>query len=64
MKIIYLKKNSGKLKFAKKLTEWAVKNEKVEIVNISDREKIKGVKNINVDVLLNLRTNFKFLFSL
>jgi len=41
-----------KLKFAKELIEWAVKNEKVEILTISDGEKIKGVKNINTDVLL------------
>ncbi|MEN4005992.1 MAG: 6-hydroxymethylpterin diphosphokinase MptE-like protein [Methanobacterium sp.] len=43
-----------KLKFAKKLIEWALENEKTEIVNMSGGEKIKGVKNINVDVLLKL----------
>lgn len=38
----------GKLKYAKKLTEWAAENEMVEIVNISRGERLKNVKNIDI----------------
>lgn len=38
----------GKLKYAKKLTEWAAENENVEILNLSGGEHLKNVKNINI----------------
>jgi len=43
-----------KLNFAKKLTEWAAENENVEIVNISGGESVKGVADININVLSKL----------
>jgi uncharacterized Rossmann fold enzyme len=42
-----------KLKYAKKLTEWAAENENVEIVNISGGESIKGVMDIEINDLKN-----------
>ncbi|GAB4306605.1 MAG: DUF115 domain-containing protein [Methanobacteriaceae archaeon] len=38
-----------KLEYAKKLIEWAAENENVEIVNISQGDTLKGVKNVSVD---------------
>lgn len=38
----------GKLKYAKKLTEWAAENENVEIVNLSGGERLEKVKNIDM----------------
>lgn len=38
-----------KLNFAKKLTQWAAENEKVEIANISGGESVKGVMDIKFD---------------
>lgn len=38
-----------KLNFAKKLTEWAAKNENIEIANMSGGESIKGVVDIKFD---------------
>jgi uncharacterized Rossmann fold enzyme len=40
-----------KLEYAKKLVEWAAKNENVTIVNISHGEKVNGVKDVEVDDL-------------
>lgn len=42
-----------KLKFAKELTEWAAKNENIEIVNISHGESVNGVIDITIDNIKN-----------
>jgi uncharacterized Rossmann fold enzyme len=41
-----------KLKYAKELTEWAGKNEKVEILNLSGGEKLVGIKDIKAEDIL------------
>lgn len=42
-----------KLVYAKKLVEWIAKNESVMIFNLSHGEKIKGVKDIDIDYFLH-----------
>ena len=42
-----------KLKYAKKLVEWAAKNENVQIVNISRGEKVEGVEDVDVSDLMD-----------
>jgi 2-amino-4-hydroxy-6-hydroxymethyldihydropteridine diphosphokinase len=40
-----------KLYFAKKLIEWAAKNEKIQIYNLSRGEKLIGVNSVSIDYL-------------
>jgi|WetSurMetagenome_2_1015567.scaffolds.fasta_scaffold169554_2 2-amino-4-hydroxy-6-hydroxymethyldihydropteridine diphosphokinase len=40
-----------KLEYAKKLVEWAAKNENIQIVNISQGEKVEGVEDVDVSDL-------------
>ncbi len=43
-----------KLKYAKRLVEWAAHNEDVRILNLSCGEKVDGVKNVSVDDIKNI----------
>jgi 2-amino-4-hydroxy-6-hydroxymethyldihydropteridine diphosphokinase len=43
-----------KLKYAKKLVEWAAENEKVNIFNLSHGEKIHGVEDIKVNEIYQI----------
>ena len=42
-----------KLQYAKKLVEWAAKNEKIQIVNISQGEKVEGIEDVDVSDLMD-----------
>lgn len=43
-----------KLKYAKKLVEWAAHNEDVSILNLSGGEKVAGVENVDIDDIKNI----------